>query len=141
MRNILKRLSLKQAANACCIVMLIAITVHISVLLDLIPYNWINGGRISSMQETTRISVFGIFTLSVGAVISLTAGDIIPVKLRKLGLFILRVYLWMQTIFMGVSIFMQLLGTPFEKYFLSIVVLIGFISSLRLVIEPRKAYK
>lgn len=136
--RILKKIKLKTSGIILITVLLLAISVHILVLLGVLPYNWINGGRVSSMDETMQISTVGIITLSISIFVVLISIGVIPVKLNKIGRFFLKIYLWILTLFMFLSIFLQLLGTTFEMYCMSILVIVGFITALRLAIEPVK---
>jgi len=136
----MKKIKLKTAGIAICAVYLIAIIVHILTIFDVIPFEWLNGGRINSQEVARVISIAGIIFLSISIFINLAAAKMIPVKFSTPLVVMLKIYLWFQTAFMGLSIPAQLMGTPFEKVCMTILVLVGFLSSLRLVLEKRGNY-
>lgn len=136
----MRKIKLKTAGITICAVCLIAIIVHILTIFNVIPFEWLNGGQINSQEVARVISIAGIVFLSINIFINLAAAKMIPVKFSMPLIVMLKIYLWIQTVFMGLSIPAQLMGTPFEKVCMTILVLVGFLSSLRLALEKRSNY-
>lgn len=104
------------------------ICIHLLILTGIIPMGWISGGRITSFSEQIQISVFNL-SLGVSGLLFIQwanhSRDSSSVRLVALTLSIV----W------GVSLVLQFLGTPFEIFFMSLIVLCGLISHLRLSIN------
>lgn len=133
----LRKVKLQLAGMVYIGMILIGMLVHALVITESMPYDWINGGRIADYDVAYQISIVAIITLSFSVIITLFASRIIPIIFSGFWNVLIKIYIWIQTVYMGISIVLQLLGTPFERYFLSIVVLIAFVASLRIAIEKR----
>lgn len=102
------------------------ILTHILILFYKIPYTLVNGGRNQSFIQQQKLSVFSIVIAIIGSgFISFywILPDIINHSVYIVILGLLTMY-W----FLGV--FLQFLGTWFEKYFMSLLALLGFIGHL-----------
>ena len=116
---------------------LVNILVHIFVILSIVPYQWVNGGRTESLDAACQISVSSIVVAIVGILITLIASRIIPIRLNKFWGIVLTVIL---VVLLPLSLFgvvQQLLGTMFEKCVMSIVAAVGFCTAVRIAIEKR----
>lgn len=100
----------------------LGIGVHILVITKLIPYTWVNGGRSASYQAQAGQSIVSIVLLGG---LYLLVRKIITASFHKkwhgLVLYVLA-SLW------GLGYVMQLLGSQFERFFMSFVLICGFIT-------------
>ena len=100
----------------------LGIAVHVLVITKLIPYTWVNGGRSASYQAQAAQSIASIVLLGG---LYLLVRKIITASVHKkwhgLVLYVLA-SLW------GLGYVMQLLGSQFERFFMSFVLIYGFIT-------------
>jgi hypothetical protein len=98
-----------------------AIAVQLLVILKIIPFNWVNGGMSKSYEvqavqsSISLVALAGLFVF-VSKMVKRGASS------RKLTI------LYVITLFLLVGLTMQLLGTTFERYCLSLLLLLGVIS-------------
>lgn len=100
----------------------LGITVHVLVIAKVIPYTWVNGGRSASYQAQAGQSIVSIVLL--GGLYLLVRKIITSATHNKWHGIILYVLasLW------GLGYVMQLLGSQFERFFMSFVLIFGFIT-------------
>lgn len=137
MLNSVRKINLKKAGIGACIVGLINIAVHILVINQLIPYTWVNGGRIESIIDARELSLSSIIMTIFNILIALIASKIIPIKLNKFFGKALSVFLIITLPFSFLGIIQQFLGTTFEKIIMSVVTIIGFCCDVRIAFEKR----
>jgi hypothetical protein len=116
---------------------LINIIVHVLVILKILPYQWVNGGRTESYEMACQISVASIVVMIVCILITMIASKIIPLKLNRFGGIALSVLLIAMLPLSLLGVVQQFLGTLFEKCVMSAVAAIGFCSAARIAIEKR----
>ena len=109
----------------------LTILIHFLIISKIIPFTWVNGGRSESFAEQLPISVINIVISIIGVVFTLIVGSI---KQYKRGI---TVICWFFVVLWSFGFIQQLLGTPFEKMVVSLVLLIGVISNLRMAIEKK----
>ncbi len=100
-----------------------ALFVQLLVVLKIIPYSWVNGGNSESYESQVMQSLISLVIITVLFVFMcrLARQD---GKLKKWKLQALYII----TIFWLVGLFMQIAGTEFERYFLSLILLLGVVS-------------
>ncbi|MEH7226675.1 hypothetical protein V7112_22995 [Bacillus sp. JJ1566] len=110
----------------------LTILIHFLIISKSIPFTWVNGGRSESFAEQLPISVINIVISIIGVVFTLIVGRIKLFKYKRgiTGICWFFVVLW------SFGFIQQLFGTPFEKM-VSLVLLIGVISNLRMAIEKK----
>jgi hypothetical protein len=109
---------------------LLVIIVHILIIRKIIPYHLVNGGRSKSYTEQASISKMSIVISFLGILflsISLIKPSISQTLIYSIIGFLLTLY-WI------LGFVMQLLGTKFERYLMSIIVLLGILSHLSLAL-------
>jgi hypothetical protein len=109
-----------------------ALSVQLLVVLKVIPYDWVNGGMSASYesqlgQSLISIVIILILFIFVRKLVS-HKGHVKKWKLR--ALYIIS-FFWL------VGFIMQLAGAEFERYFLSLFLLLGVISHGILVLRVR----
>lgn len=109
----------------------LAILLHIFVLTGILPYTWVNGGHSESLSAQIPLSIFNIIVSLVGIFFTLIAGGYLPFKFNRGNTLIA----WFFVVYWSIGFVQQILGTPFEKYGLSPLLLLGVISNLRIAIE------
>ena len=100
-----------------------ALLVQLLVVAKVVPYNWVNGGMsksyevqlVQSLMSLVIISVLFIFVLGLAS----QNGKVKQWKLRAL---------YTITFFWLLGLFLQIAGTEFERYVLSLSLLLGVIS-------------
>jgi hypothetical protein len=128
MSKLLRKVSFKTAIIMGNLFYFTTIMVHILIFTHIIPQNWISGGMVSSSEIQTQISIFNLVLSIVGLLFIQWANHSRESNTVRLVAMTLSV-VW------TVGLIMQLLGTPFEKLFMSLVLLSGLISHLRLSID------
>lgn len=111
----------------------LAIAVHIMVIIQVIPYDWINGGRSHSLQEQQHTSMISIVILIIMVLVNLWS---CRAAIRSKGLELVRVtILWMLFAYSILGTVMQLFGTPFEQICMSVLCLVNAVMYFRLAIS------
>ncbi len=98
-----------------------ALFVQVLVIMKAIPYDWVNGGMSKSYEVQAVQSCISLVVLAglfVFVLKMLTRGA----SSRKLRI------LYVITLFLLIGLTMQLLGTTFEQYYLSLLLLLGVVS-------------
>lgn len=128
MITIIKKLSYTTSITLGIIFYLLTILIHILILINIIPLEWINGGRSLSLQTQLPLSIFNLLISLLGIIFLIYAFFNIG---KKTTIFISRIFtaLWL------FGFLQQLLGTPFEKLVISIILLLGLISHFRVGLE------
>lgn len=137
MLNSIRKINLKKAGIGACIVGLINIAVHLLVIIQIIPYTWINGGGSESQIAAKELSKSSIIITLFNILIALIASQIIPVKLNKFFGKALSIFLIITLPLGFVGIIQQFLGTMFEKNIMSVITIIGFCCDVRIAFEKR----
>lgn len=130
----IKRINLKTAGIVSVVIALITIMIHTLVLLKVMPFIWINGGRSATFEIAKQTSMISIIILLVSIFISLWACGIIHFKKFKK---LLSAILWISFAYACIGTVLQFLGTPFERFFTSILCIINVVVTFRLAIEKR----
>lgn len=129
--KIIRRISINTALVLGLCFYAISILLHVFVLIGILPYTWINGGLSESLSAQIPLSIFNIIVSLIGILFTLVAGGYLPFKFKK-GTTLIS---WFFVVFWSIGFVQQLLGTPFEMYVLSLLLLLGVISNLRIAIE------
>ncbi|WP_438312996.1 hypothetical protein [Sporosarcina sp. FA9] len=111
----------------------LTILIHVLIIIDIIPFTWVNGGRSESFATQLPISIINTIISIIGGVFTLIVGGNILYKYKK-GI---TVICWFFVALWSFGFIQQLLGTPFEKLVCSLILLLGVISNLRMAIEKR----
>lgn len=105
-----------------------AAVAHVLVIAKIIPYSWVNGGMSDSYQEQMIQSVSSLVVLGL---LFLFVRHMSKPKVQVK--FWQRLALKLITAFWVIGFMLQLLGTPFERYVLSITLAIGVIGHAQLI--------
>ena len=131
----MKKINLKLAAYVNIAIISLVIIGHILIILQIIPYNWVSGGRLPTYEAQRQISIISIIILLITIPVNLWGAKIILknklITLRKILLYVLFTYF-------VISFFMQIFGTLFEKVGMSILCLLSAIIYFRLAIEKHE---
>lgn len=109
--------------------------IQVFIMSGIIPFTWVNGGRSESLATQLPISIINIIISIIGGVFTLLVGGNRLYKYKRA----ITVICWFFVILWTFGFIQQLLGTPFEKIVMSLVLLLGVISNLRMAIENRLA--
>ena len=107
--------------------------IQVLIISGIIPFTWVNGGRSESLATQLPISIINIIISIIGGVFTLLVGGNILYKYKR-GI---TVICWFFVVLWSFGFIQQLLGTPFEKMVVSLILLLGVISNLRMAIEKR----
>ena len=132
--NWIRKLDLKVAAYVNIAVIIVAIIVHFLVMIQVMPFTWINGGRSVNLAAAQQTSITSIAVLTVMILINLWACALLPIK--KL-MILLKVLLWILFAYSIFGMIQQLFGTAFERFSMSILCITNMIMYFRLAIEKR----
>lgn len=134
MLNLIKNINIEVAGYLSVAIVLLTIICHSLVILQVIPYTWINGGRSVSYELQKKQSMLGIIVLLMTIPFLLIASNIVTISIGSLGASIINIMLWTSVILLIISVVMQLLGTTFERYVMSILVFILLVCVFRIAI-------
>jgi len=109
--------------------------IQVLIISGIIPFTWVNGGRSESLATQLPISIINIIISLIGGVFTLIVGKNILYKYKR-GI---TVMCWFFVVLWSFGFVQQLLGTPFEKMVMSLILLLGVISNMRMAIEKRLA--
>lgn len=98
------------------------------IILKVIPYTWVNGGRSASYNAQVQVSMANIVIAFLGFLYVLTNQRAKKLQANKL----FRGFKWALVPFWGLSLVLQFLGTPFEIFLMSPVVLLGLYTHFNL---------
>ena len=113
----------------------LAIITHILILTRIIPYTSVNGERSASYEDQARVSGSNIVVASGGIILMVLVFIDIGLTRHWSGLVIFGVL----SLFWLMGFVMQLLGTFFEKTFMSVIVLFGIVVHVALFIHAFQA--
>lgn len=133
----IRKFNLRKAGICGVVIGGVNIIVHILVIVNVIPYLWINGGRTESFAAAQQISMSSIVMTIINILIALIASQIIPVKLNKFWGIVLSAFLIITLPLTLVGVIQQFLGTTFEKCVMGIVTIIAFCADTRIAFEKR----
>jgi hypothetical protein len=106
------------------------ILLHFLIIFGVVPHTLVSGGRISSFDKQVKISKSSILISFIG-LLFVSLGLLSP-SIRKSLFYTILAFLLSG--FWFLSLIMQLLGTNFERYLMSLLVLIGVLSHLSLAL-------
>jgi hypothetical protein len=129
----LRKVNLKTAVIMGICFYSLTMLLHVLIIRGVIPYTWVNGGRSDSFATQLPISIINIIICILGGVFTLVVGGNIFYKYKRGR----NVICWFFVVLWSFGFLQQLLGTPFEKMFCSLLLLLGVMSNLRLAIEKR----
>jgi hypothetical protein len=109
---------------------ILVVLVHVLIIKKVIPHTLISGGRIASFEKQAKISRSSIFIALLGLFFVLL-GYLSP-SIRKTLIYSILAFIL--SAFWIFSLVMQLLGTKFERYVMSMVVLLGVLSHVSLAL-------
>ncbi len=115
-----------------CVFYVLSILVQILVLAKVIPYDWVNG-RMSESYEAQAVQ--SIISILIILTIALFCRKILNLKSSPKKWQINTLYVI--TAFWTIGFIMQLLGTEFERYALSPLLLLGIVSHTLLIKQKR----
>ncbi len=110
---------------------IISIMVHVLVINKKIDYTQINGGRSESFEAQYKISIVSIVILVIGFVIIIVYNVYPPITKTYFSVILMG----LMSLYWLLGFVMQLLGTSFERTYLTPVLLLGFVSHVMLLIE------
>lgn len=106
---------------------------HVLILLQVIPYQWVNGGRSVSYEAQAQLSFVSLVIALIGLIYIFLTDKIKPMRYH----IAFRIFTWLLTAYWTLGFFMQLLGTPFERFGMSILVLFGIWVHARIALAKK----
>ena len=108
MRKLLKNIGFEDAILLAILFYSLTILVHLAILNNVIPLQWINGGMSKSYESQLPLSISNIALGLLGLVY-------IQYASYKQSSHTVRLIAYVLSITWGAALIMQLLGTPFER--------------------------
>ena len=127
----LRKVNMKTAVNMGICFYSLTFLIQVLIISGIIPLSWVNGGHSESLATQLPISIINIIISIIGGVFTLLIGRNILYKYKR-GI---TVICWFFVVLWSFGFIQQLLGTPFEKMVMSLVLLLGVISNMRMAIE------
>lgn len=106
---------------------LVVIT-HVFIITKIIPYTYVNGGRSTSYQAQVSLSKASIIIAAFG-ILFFSLNHFFPLLHQSL---IYALIAFILTAYWLFGFVLQWLGTPFEKFIMSWIALLGVVSHLML---------
>ena len=131
----LRKVNMKTAVTMGICFYSLTFLIQVLIISGIIPFTWVNGGRSESLATQIPISIINIIFSIIGGVFTLLVGGNILYKYKR-GI---TVMCWFFVVLWSFGFIQQLLGTPFEKIVMSLILLLGVISNMRMAIEKRLA--
>lgn len=132
----LKKIGFKFSIKTMLVLLLIALSYHLIIIAELIPYEAVWGGRLESIEQMRRFELFSIIINLFMIIVILTKGSYIK---TRMPLFMTNSFLWLFTLlftlntvgnFYSMSLLEAIIFTP--------ITFLSAILCLRLALE-RKA--
>jgi hypothetical protein len=131
----MRKIKVKTAGIIFLSMMALTIIVHLLVIIKILPYEWVNGGRTLSYNDAFNTAFVSIIILLIISLFIFISSTIVQVKLSKVLKIIMKIISWILVLYFGFSFVLQFLGTKFEIFFMSIVCFISLLSAVRIAIE------
>lgn len=132
--------NLKKAGVCSVLIGGINIILHILVITNILPFQWVNGGRTQSFVEAQQISVSSIMLTMINMLLALIASEIVDVRMNRYLGVLLALFLLITLPLSLVGVVQQFLGTTFEKCVTSVLTIIGFVCDIRIAIGAADHY-
>lgn len=110
---------------------ILSMSIHLLVIFKVIPFNNINGGRSQSYDVQMKTSIISIFVLIIGLLYLISNAlfnQFSESLANKIILIVISIY-WI------LGYIMQMLGTKFEKKYVSWILLLGVFSHILLFVS------
>lgn len=127
----LRKVNMKKAVNMGICFYSLTFLIQVLIIREIIPLTWVNGGRSESLATQLPISIINIIISIIGGVFTLLVGRNMLYKYKR----VTTVMCWFFVALWSFGFIQQLLGTPFEKMVVSLILLLGVISNMRMAIE------
>lgn len=127
----LRKINMKTAVNMGICFYSLTFIIQVLIITGIIPITWVNGGRSESLATQLPISIINIILSIIGGVFTLLVGRNMLYKYKR-GI---TVMCWLFVVLWSFGFIQQLLGTTFEKMVVSLLLLLGVISNMRMAIE------
>lgn len=108
----------------------IVLLIHILIIAKVIPFDWINGGRSKSYDAQLQISISNLGIVFIGFLFVFANQKFQKLRISK----IFRIIKWALVPFWGFSLVLQFLGTSFEIFIMSPIILLGIYVHFRLAL-------
>ena len=99
----------------------IVLFIHVLIIAKVIPFEWINGGRSESYNAQLQISISNLGIVLIGFLYIFANQKFLKLRTNKL----FQIIKWALVPFWVFSFVLQFLGTPFEIFIMSPVILFG----------------
>ncbi len=129
----LRKVNMKTAVYMGICFYFLTLLIQVLIISGIIPFTWVNGGRSESLATQLPISIINIIIAIIGGVFTLIVGGNKLSKYKRGITFVC----WFFVALWSFGFLQQLLGTPFEKMFMSLLLLLGVISNMRMAIEKK----
>ncbi len=110
---------------------LLSISVHVLVLNKKISFKLINGGRSETFESQAKTSRMSIVILCIGILILVVFHAFPNISKSLPGVIIMGIL----TVYWTLGFVMQLLGTSFERKYMTPVLMLGILSHLMLFLS------
>jgi hypothetical protein len=131
--KMLYKISKKNAGIGIILTNSLIIAIELLVILKILPFDIIGGGRAESYQAACAIAITSIIIIVIETMVILLASGLIKCKRFKTAI---KVFLWVNFIMLCFNIVGNLFGiTLFEKVFMTLICLINIVFVLRLAMD------
>lgn len=100
---------------------IIVLIIHILIIAKIIPFNWINGGRSASYNDQLKISTVNIGITFIGFIYVYANQKFQNIQNNPF----FRFLKWALVPFWSFSLVLQFLGTSFEMFVMSPIIMFG----------------
>lgn len=114
----------------------LSIAVHLLIIIKLIPFDWVNGGRSETYRDQALQSVASIVVIGIlAALVWRVEKTMTQERAWKTIALLVVTALWV------IGFVMQLFGTTFERFVVSILLVLGVVAHVRLLRMYRSVSK
>ncbi len=129
----IKKINLKFSINTMIILLTLVLIYHLLILMELIPYNAVWGGRLETKSQMYNFEIFSIVVNLVILLVISIKGSYINVKIPNL---IINIFLWIFTVMFTLNTIGNLFSNSFwEALIFTPLTLLSAILCFRLAIE------
>lgn len=107
------------------------VVIHMLIVIKIIPFQFVNGGRSATYDEQKKISTISLFIGLIGIIFMAYLSFQFISILNYVGLVIFSLL----SLYWFAGLIMQFLGTKLERYIMSVIVLFGLYIHVMFLIQ------
>jgi hypothetical protein len=128
----IRKINFSYAVKTMIVLILIALTYHLIIITELIPYDAVWGGRLKSIEQMRQFEIFSMAINLFMLLVILIKGGYIKINIPKL---IINTFLWLFALLFAINTFGNLFSVSiWETIIFTPITLISTVLCLRLAL-------